>query len=178
MAISIKDPRLFLYLIVVIIVAGVNIWVAYRADHASNNNPTWYKSLDKPEITYNTWLLTGIRILVYISLLVSGYLVILGIQDENDKRLIQNVLIIQLAIRLAWIIILYFTHNVLASYYLALLLFILNVGINMFFGRVNVLAAWLYLPYTLWTAYTLYLSHHILINNHHHSDSLNMTPFL
>ena len=177
MAINIQDPRLFLYIVTVIIVAGANIWVAYRATQQSNKY-NWYQSLNKPEFARYNWILMVLRIMVYICLLVSGLVVIMGVQDIGDKHVIQNVLIIQLIIRLAWIIVLYFTHNILASYYLALLLFILNVGINMFFGRVNILAAWLYLPYTLWTAYTLYVSHYLLVNNHHHSDHLNMTPFI
>lgn len=169
-----SDPRLWIYLVVVILVAVINIWVAHRS---ASGNKTWLQLLNRPKLEQHVWILAFIKLIVYLLILISGYLVIMKVQDPADKLLIQNILIVQLGIKLAWIIIFYYTHNFLASYYLAVMLFILNLGITMFFGRVYPLAGWLYFPYFVWTGYILSLSHTILITNKHHHDSISIPPF-
>ncbi len=115
---------------------------------------SWYPSLTAPPATPPSWVFAPVWTVLYIGIGFAGWLVWL----RPGSRRALRVWGWQLAANAAWSPAFFGLHNPgLALFAIAAMLLSTGTTIGMFYRR-RPLAAWLLVPYLVWTLYAAYLN--------------------
>ena len=115
----------------------------------------WYSLLTKPSFNPPDWIFAPVWTTLYLMMTFS-----IWIFWHSKRKEIQTVYIyfIHIVVNTTWTIVFFLLHNlVLAAVILALLIMMIIVMINRF-KSVNLISAYLMIPYLLWCLYALILN--------------------
>lgn len=122
-----------------------------------------YKSINKPSLSPPSWLFTIVWTILFILMGISSYLVYESVSDRKDIAL--KVYGLQLIFNFLWTIIFFNVKLYLFSFFWLLLLWVLILIMILFFYKIKPIAAYLQIPYFLWTTFAAYLNLMIYVLN-------------
>lgn len=127
-----------------------------RASNSGYGNP-WFDALDKPALMPPGWLFGAAWSVLY-TMLGLALAMILNARGAPGRGRAILLFCIQLALNLAWSPLFFAAHQVLAAFYLIIVMLIAAIATTFAFARVRKAAAWLMLPYLLWLSFASILN--------------------
>ena len=146
-----------------IFIIGTELVGALSALFSGKNFSAFYQSLNQPPLAPPGWLFPVMWAILYVLMGISAYQIY-----ESEHSLRRNALLlygIQLAVNFSWSIVFFRFKSLLGALLVIILLLILVALMMLLFGRIRKSAAWLNLPYLLWTAFATYLTIGIFLLN-------------
>lgn len=127
--------------------------------------PTWYASLVKPSFNPPSWIFGPVWTILYILMGISFYLILLKNLKKKEIKIAVNLFVWQLIANSLWSIIFFGMKNIqLALIEIVVLLVLIFTTIKKFY-KINKVAAYLLIPYLLWTGFATFLTYSIWILN-------------
>ena len=124
----------------------------------TENIPTWYETLNKPEYTPPNWVFAPVWTTLYILMGLSAYLIWKeGLSNFRVKKAL-TLYGIQLTLNMLWGILFFGLRNPLYGLLDITALLILLTLTTKQFKKINKNAAALLMPYILWVTYASYLN--------------------
>lgn len=121
--------------------------------------PTWYRSLVKPIFSPPNYLFGPVWIILYTLMGISLYLIWQkGLKRKEIKEAI-TLFLIQLVFNSLWSIIFFGLRNIQLALVEILILLLLIIAVTVKFYRIDKRAAYLLLPYLLWTIFASVLNY-------------------
>ena len=122
----------------------------------------WYSLLNKPIFNPPDWIFAPVWTTLYLMMTVAIWSF-----WHSKNRNINTVYIyfIHLIFNTTWSIIFFVFHNILLALMVLIILVILIITLIIRFKRVNLLSAYLMIPYLLWCCFALILNMSLLILN-------------
>ena len=125
---------------------------------------TWYREITKPAFNPPDWLFAPVWTILYILMGIS-FFIIWSRENSRDRKSAVSVFIFQIFLNFLWTVLFFGLRNPLAGLIeIILLQGLLAVNI-LKFRKISTAAAWLLLPYFLWTAFAAVLNFSIVILN-------------
>ncbi len=131
----------------------------------AGNSFDFYKGLAKPPLSPPGWIFPVIWTILYALMGISAYIIHASDADNDKKR---NSFIIygaQLAVNFFWTIAFFRLRSIGLSVGVILLLLVLITAMIIRFRRVSIAAAYLNIPYLLWTIFASYLNIGVFVLN-------------
>lgn len=128
----------------------------------SSNIEVWYAGLNKPAWTPPSWVFMPIWVSLYALMGISLFLVL------NQKGVKSSQIFtfsVQLALNVAWSVVFFGLHSVVAGFVCILMLLVTITLTIMSFSFKSHLATYLLIPYLAWVIVATFLNYHILILN-------------
>ena len=127
-----------------------------------NFKEPWYSLLNKPAFNPPDWIFGPVWTILYLMMTIAIWLF-----WHTKNRDINTVYIyfIHLIFNTTWSIIFFVFHNILLALIVLFILIILIITLIIRFKRVNLLSAYLMIPYLLWCCFALILNMSLLILN-------------
>ncbi len=127
--------------------------------------PEWYAGLNKPALNPPNWVFAPAWTTLYILMGVSLFLIWRkGIREKRIKMAV-FVFITQLVLNATWSIAFFGAQNPGLALINIILLWIGIICTIILFYKIFRVAAYLLIPYLLWTSFATYLNYSILILN-------------
>ena len=122
----------------------------------------WYSLLVKPTFNPPDWIFAPVWTTLYLMMTVAIWFF-----WHSKKRNMNTVYIyfIHLIFNTTWSIIFFVVHNILLALIVLIMLIVLIIILIIRFKRVNLLSAYLMIPYLLWCCFALILNTSLLILN-------------
>ena len=127
-----------------------------------NFKEPWYSQLIKPSFNPPDWIFAPVWTTLYLMMTVAIWFF-----WHSKKRNMNTVYIyfIHLIFNTTWSIIFFVVHNILLALIVLIMLIVLIIILIIRFKRVNLLSAYLMIPYLLWCCFALILNMSLLILN-------------
>lgn len=137
-------------------IVGTELVGAMSALFSGGSFSAFYNSLEQPPLAPPGWLFPVAWAILYGLMGTSAYL----IQKSNDSRRKRAIFLywIQLFVNFLWTPIFFGIKSLSGATAVVLVLLILVSAMTALFYRINKTAAYLNIPYVLWTAYAAYLT--------------------
>ena len=126
---------------------------------------SFYKEIVRPPFSPPGWIFPIVWIILYALMGISAYLIYTSKATVRQKNFALAVYAIQLVVNFLWSIVFFRLEMVGLSVIIILLLLLLIVVMIWVFYRIRPVAAYLNIPYLLWTAFASYLNIGVLILN-------------
>ena len=126
---------------------------------------SFYKEIVRPPFSPPGWIFPIVWIILYALMGISAYLIYTSKATVRQKNFALAVYAIQLVVNFLWSIVFFRLEMVGLSVIIILLLLFLIVVMICVFYRIRPVAAYLNIPYLLWTAFASYLNIGVLILN-------------
>lgn len=123
-----------------------------------SNIPTWYAGLAKPGFTPPNWVFGPVWTLLYILMGVAFYRVIRNGCNDQPAKVATVFFVLQLILNAAWSVVFFGQHDLYGGVVVIALLLLALIGTIITFYRIDRLAAWLLLPYLIWSLYATALT--------------------
>lgn len=124
-----------------------------------------YQSLIQPPLAPPPWVFPVVWTVLYILMGISAYLVFMSHAPEAQKATALTIYALQLAVNFIWPILFFNLGWILFAFFWLLLLIVLIVWMIVLFRRVSPLAAYLQVPYLVWTIFAGYLNWGVYLLN-------------
>lgn len=127
-------------------------------------NIEWYHSLNQPALHPPDWVFAPVWSFLYILMFVSLFLFLEAEtppENEGGKAAALVLFIIQLLLNLSWSPVFFGLKNIEAALIILMLLWLFMTSAIIMFFRYSKAAAFLLVPYFLWTSFALYLNYQI-----------------
>lgn len=142
----------------IIFVAGTELVGALSALFAGGFSG-FYKDTIQPPLAPPSAVFPVVWGILYALMGISAYLVYTGSEDDSTlRRTALGLYIVQLAVNFSWSIIFFRFRAFTAAAAVAVLLALLVFAMTAAFARVSKPAAWLNVPYLLWSIFAAYLA--------------------
>ena len=127
-----------------------------------NFKEPWYSQLIKPSFNPPDWIFAPVWTTLYLMMTIAIWFF-----WHSKSRNMNTVYIyfIHLIFNTTWSIIFFVFHNILLALIVLIILIILIITLIIRFKRVNLLSAYLMIPYLLWCCFALILNVSLLILN-------------
>ena len=116
--------------------------------------PVWYATLAKPPFSPPNWVFGPVWVVLYAMMGVSAYLI-----HRSKDRAPLRVFAAQLALNVMWSVVFFGLHSLAGGLAVIALLWISIVWTILSFHRVSRDAAYLLVPYLLWTSFAAALNY-------------------
>jgi tryptophan-rich sensory protein len=117
----------------------------------------WYANLQKPFFNPPDWLFGPIWLLMYV--LIGSSLYLMYRTEGDDRRGKATVLFcLVLLLNTIWSITFFGVHDLRAASVSVVLLLLASIATTYYFYRIRVWAAYFFIPYTCWVAFTTALT--------------------
>jgi benzodiazapine receptor len=127
--------------------------------------PTWYASLQKPDITPPSWVFAPVWTLLYIFMGISLFWILeTGVKNQNAKLGV-ILFIFQLVLNVGWTYIFFNLHSTFFSFLIIVMLWAVLLCTIVQVFRFSIPAAAILIPYVGWVSFVAYLNYAILILN-------------
>lgn len=127
-------------------------------------NMQWYNSLDKAPLSPPDWVFAPVWTILYITIAISLFLFLkTGINKEKILPLI--LFSIQMLLNFVWTPVFFGMQNIRGAYIILVLLIIFLILTITSFFKFSKAAAYLLIPYLLWSAFAAYLNYMIMVRN-------------
>ncbi len=127
-------------------------------------NMAWYHSLDKAPLSPPDWVFAPVWTILYITIALSLFLFLKN-GFSKEKILPLFFFIIQMLLNFAWTPVFFGLQNIKAAYIILAALIVFLVLTIITFYRFSKPAAYLLIPYLLWSVFAAYLNFEILVRN-------------
>ena len=131
----------------------------------AGNSFSFYKEIVRPPFSPPGWIFPIVWIILYALMGISAYFIYTSKATVRQKNFALAVYAIQLVVNFLWSIVFFRLEMVGLSVIIILLLLLLIVVMICVFYRIRPVAAYLNIPYLLWTAFASYLNIGVLILN-------------
>ena len=127
-----------------------------------NFKEPWYSQLIKPSFNPPDWIFAPVWTILYLMMTVAIWFFW---HSKNRNMNTVYIYFIHLIFNTTWSIIFFVFHNILLALIVLIILIILIITLIIRFKRVNLLSAYLMIPYLLWCCFALILNMSLLILN-------------
>ena len=127
-----------------------------------NYKEPWYSLLNKPIFNPPDWIFAPVWTTLY---LMMTFAIWLFWHSKNKDINTINIYLIQIVINTTWSIVFFVFHQILFSIFVLILLIILIIILIKKFSKVNLISAYLMIPYLLWCCFALVLNLSIYLLN-------------
>ena len=122
----------------------------------------WYSQLIKPSFNPPDWIFAPVWTTLYLIMTIAIWFFW---HSKNRNMNTVYIYFIHLIFNTTWSIIFFVFHNILLALIVLFILIILIITLIIRFKRVNLLSAYLMIPYLLWCCFALILNMSLLILN-------------
>ncbi len=122
----------------------------------------WYSQLIKPTFNPPDWIFAPVWTTLYLMMTVAIWFFW---HSKNRNMNTVYIYFIHLIFNTTWSIIFFVFHNILLALIVLIILILLIIILIVRFKRVNLLSAYLMIPYLLWCCFALILNMSLLILN-------------
>jgi len=122
----------------------------------------WYSLLNKPIFNPPDWIFAPVWATLYFMMTVAIWFFW---HSKNRNMNTVYIYFIHLIFNTTWSIIFFVVHNILLALIVLIMLIVLIIILIIRFKRVNLLSAYLMIPYLLWCCFALILNTSLLILN-------------
>lgn len=126
---------------------------------------TWYQTLNKPFFNPPAWLFSPVWITLYFIMGISFFLVWDSSLEKNRKKKALGFFLFQLIFNVAWSAVFFGLQNILLSFIVIIILWLLILLTIKEFYRGVKFAAYLFIPYFIWVSFAILLNLSILVLN-------------
>lgn len=144
--------KLIFSLLLPLIVGGFSGYLV-----SGETNGGWFNTLAKPSFNPPSYLFGPVWTTLYILMGVSMYLIWSSPKTAFRQKAI-TVFVIQLFFNFWWSILFFSFHQLLFSFVDILLIWVLIVYMITLFKKINLVAAYLQIPYLLWVTFASVLN--------------------
>jgi tryptophan-rich sensory protein len=127
-----------------------------------NFKEPWYSQLIKPSFNPPDWIFAPVWTTLYLMMTVAIWFFW---HSKNRNMNTIYIYFIHLIFNTTWSIIFFVFHNIFLALIILTILIVLIIILIFRFKRVNLLSAYLMIPYLLWCCYALILNVNLLILN-------------
>ena len=127
-----------------------------------NFKEPWYSQLIKPSFNPPDWIFAPVWTTLYLMMTVAIWFFW---HSKNRNMNTVYIYFIHLIFNTTWSIIFFVFHNILLALIVLIMLIVLIIILIIRFKRVNLLSAYLMIPYLLWCCFALILNMSLLILN-------------
>jgi tryptophan-rich sensory protein len=127
-----------------------------------NFKEPWYSQLIKPSFNPPDWIFAPVWTTLYLMMTVAIWFFW---HSKNRNMNTVYIYFIHLIFNTTWSIIFFVFHNIFLALIILVILIVLIIILIVRFKRVNLLSAYLMIPYLLWCCYALILNVNLLILN-------------
>ena len=127
-----------------------------------NYKEPWYSLLNKPIFNPPDWIFAPVWTTLYLMMTLAIWL--FWHSSNKDIKTI-NIYLAQIVINTTWSIVFFVFHQILFSIFVLILLIILIIILIKKFSKVNLISAYLMIPYLLWCCFALVLNLSIYLLN-------------
>jgi tryptophan-rich sensory protein len=153
-------------IIYLVLAVGICLLAGYIGSYYTTPEiPTWYASLQKPDITPPSWVFAPVWTVLYILMGLSLYLIIQSGLKNPEVKVGLILFIFQLVLNVGWSFFFFGRHSTFYGFLAIVLLWaiLLCTIIQMF--RISFGAALLLVPYLVWITFAAYLTYAIMMLN-------------
>ncbi len=118
--------------------------------------PTWYAALSKPSFSPPNWVFGPVWVALYAMMGAGAYLVY-----RSKDRAPLRIFAAQLALNVIWSLVFFGMHSIAGALAVIALLWLLIAWTIISFYRVSRDAAYLLIPYLLWTSFAAVLNYYL-----------------
>ena len=122
----------------------------------------WYSLLNKPAFNPPDWVFGPVWNFLYIMMTVSIWFYW---HTKNRDMNTVYIYFIHLVFNTTWSVIFFVFHNMVLALFVLIILIALIINLILSFKRVNILSAYLLIPYLLWCSFALILNTSLIILN-------------
>jgi tryptophan-rich sensory protein len=153
-------------ILLLVIAFGICLLVGYIGSYYSTPEiPTWYASLQKPDLTPPSWVFGPVWTLLYIFMGLSLYWILLSGLTSQEAKLGMILFIFQLVLNVGWSFFFFGLHSTFFSFLVIVMLWAVLLCTIIQVFRFSIPAAALLIPYIGWVSFAAYLNYAILILN-------------
>lgn len=131
----------------------------------AGNSFSFYKELAKPPLSPPGWIFPVTWAVLYALMGISAYIIHASDSESSKKSSAFIIYGAQLAVNFFWTIAFFRLRSLGLSVGVILLLLVLIAAMILRFRRVSKAAAYLNIPYLLWTVFATYLNIGVLVLN-------------
>lgn len=159
MAVFLADSVFWGYFFAVLI-----IWVAGWVV-SSGSNSLWYKNLPKSNLNPPNWTFFVVWTILYILLIIAGYVGDISAKDDTIRNAIRWVFGINLILTVLWSMFFFGWQEIEMAGVINLLIIGTIIALMVLYIKDNSWAVYLLIPYLIWTVFAFYLTLAILRKN-------------
>lgn len=141
----------------VLICVAIPLAVGGLAALLTRSGMDFYETVNKPPLSPPGWLFPVVWTILYVLMGVSSWLVWRE-KAAPGRRAALRVYAVQLAVNFLWTLLFFLARRFLFSFVWLLLLAALILVMLFRFDRISPRAAWLQMPYLLWSLFAAYLN--------------------
>jgi benzodiazapine receptor len=130
------------------------------------NIPTWYKTLQKPNIAPPNWVFAPVWTLLFLLMGIALYLVWRQGWNTPAVRIAMIIFFIHLIVNILWSAVFFGLHAPLAGFFVIIALWFLIILTIIYFSSVSKTAGLILLPYILWVSFASVLNFMLYKLNH------------
>jgi translocator protein len=128
------------------------------AGYATTQNiPTWYAFLSKPNFTPPNYLFGPVWTSLYIMMGIASYLIWKSNNLLKKRALI--LYIVQLTLNFSWSFVFFYFHQLGGAMIVIVLMWLFILFTIISFFKINKISAYLLIPYLLWVSYASALNY-------------------
>lgn len=120
-------------------------------------NLDWYHNLNLPEFMPPDWLFSPVWIILYLMIFASFWVAVTA-KSAVQKSIAMIFFTMQLFLNFIWSTIFFTRMDVEGALIIVIIMWIFILITIVEFFKISKLAAYLLIPYFLWTTYALYLN--------------------
>jgi translocator protein len=121
--------------------------------------PTWYATLQRPEIAPPNWVFGPVWTTLYVIMGVAAFLVWQKGLYRKDVKVALSLFLVQLLLNTLWSILFFGMQNPGAAFIEIIVLWLAILATITTFAKVSRVAAWLLIPYLAWVSFAAYLNY-------------------
>ena len=127
-----------------------------------NYKEPWYSLLNKPTFNPPDWVFGPVWTTLYLMMTLAIWLFW---HSNNRNKNTVYVYLIHLVFNTTWSVVFFVFHNMVLALFILILLIGLIINLILRFKRVNVVSAYLMIPYLLWCSFALFLNINLIMLN-------------
>ncbi|MBU0580517.1 MAG: tryptophan-rich sensory protein [Candidatus Margulisbacteria bacterium] len=128
--------------------------------------PAWYVTLNKASFNPPNWLFAPVWTILYLMMgIAMGLIISTKIKEKDLTKNIYFLFIAQLVLNMLWSIIFFGFKLPMVAFVEILILWGFILATIRVFGRVNIIAAYMLIPYAFWVTFASILNFYIVILN-------------
>jgi tryptophan-rich sensory protein len=149
-----------------VIALGICLLAMYIGSYYTTPEiPTWYASLQKPDLTPPSWVFAPVWTVLFIFMGFSLYWILESGVKNQEAKLGLILFIFQLVLNVGWSFFFFGLHSTFFSFLIIVMLWAVLICTIVQVFRFSIPAAAILIPYIGWVSFAAYLNYAILILN-------------
>jgi translocator protein len=132
---------------------------AFGAVFTAKAIPTWYAKLKRPSFNPPNWVFAPVWTLLYTLMGVALYRLWCLAPDSPERSLALGLFFLQLVLNALWTPLFFGRHALWASFIEILFMLAAIVAMTLELTKIEMVSAWLMVPYTAWVSFATLLNY-------------------